>query len=114
MKYRGIEIKDYAEPVRVEDLEVGEVYFSVQFLDPALRVPIVETLVFLGENLDSEHKGLFYFQQAESYERGVRFKPSNKVRINDFQVARRDGMKHIFQFDHAVDVLLICGARRAT
>jgi hypothetical protein len=114
MRYRGIEVNDHAEPVKVEDLKVGGVYFSVQFLDSGLKVPIIETLIFLGENLDPGCKGLFYFQQAESFERGVRFKSSRKKNMRDFQVARRDGMNHIFDFDHAVDILLMCGAQRAT
>ena len=35
-------LKPYAEPVSVERLEVGEVYFAVNFVDEEMLVPSLE------------------------------------------------------------------------
>ena len=45
------ELKEYAEPVTAGALEEGKVYFSVQYADEDLHIPIIETWVFVGKNL---------------------------------------------------------------
>src|SRR5438128_1138357 len=105
MKHRGINIRDYAEPVSEDQLKPGVVYFSVQFLDPEMLIPIVEPFVFLGQDISGSQNGFFYFQRAESYRRGLRYKPSDKRNLSEFQVAKSNGMKHIFTFERALDVL---------
>jgi len=52
MRFEERELKPYAEPVAASLLKQGEVYFSVQFADEDMLVPIMETLVFAGRNLD--------------------------------------------------------------
>lgn len=49
-------LKPYAEPVTVEKLKEGEVYFTIQFSasDRDGLFPIMETLVFSGFNLDEK------------------------------------------------------------
>lgn len=50
---------------------VGHTYYDVSFADNSLTMPIVEPLVYLGENLYSEDsepgKTLFYFEGASSH-----------------------------------------------
>jgi hypothetical protein len=114
MRYQGTKVKPYSEPITSNRLKLGEVYFSLQFADPDLLIPIMEPYVFLGQDLNPRAKGLFYFQRVESYQRGVRYKASGKRNMNEFQVARSNGMNHIFEYERALDVLLSCAARRAS
>ncbi len=50
MRFAGRDLKQYAEPVSASELREGSVYFTVQFADRDLLIPIVETLVFIGRN----------------------------------------------------------------
>src|SRR5438034_8625486 len=72
MLFEARELKSYAAPVSADELEVGTVYFTVQFLDDKMLVPTVETLVFVGWNLGGD-EGVAYFQNAESHRDGVRY-----------------------------------------
>jgi hypothetical protein len=40
------DLPSYAEPVAADNLREGEVYFSVQYADEALLVPIVDAGVY--------------------------------------------------------------------
>ena len=51
MRFEERELKSYAEPVTADLLEEGKVYFSVQFADSDMLIPIMETWVFAGRNL---------------------------------------------------------------
>lgn len=63
MRFEERELKPYAEPVNPALLSEGEPYFSVQFADDELLIPIMETWVFAGRNLDSaDTKDHLYFQ----------------------------------------------------
>jgi len=54
MRFEAREIKPYGEPVSASSLKVGDVYFSVQFVDRDTLLPNMETWVFLGRRLDAE------------------------------------------------------------
>jgi hypothetical protein len=113
MHFPGRDLKSYAEPVVPERLVVGDVYFSVQYHDQDLLAPVVEALVFLGNNLDPGPEGVgHYFQDAGSFLAGVRYESTDE---EDAVIYRqREGqVKHIFEFDHALDELLKCSLRRA-
>jgi hypothetical protein len=43
MRFEERELKSYAEPVTPNLLTEGEVYFSVQFADEDMLIPIMET-----------------------------------------------------------------------
>ena len=52
----------------------GNIYFSVQFADEDMLIPIMETWVFAGRNLDPEDaENHLYFQDVESYLQGMRY-----------------------------------------
>jgi hypothetical protein len=53
-------------------LEQGKVYFSVQFADEDMLIPIMETWVFAGTNLDPE-RTISTFQPVESCLQGIRY-----------------------------------------
>ena len=111
MRFEARELKPPAEPVSADELREGEVYFSVQFADEKLCVPIVEPLVFVGRNLDEGDTDLLYFQKFESHSTGVRY-TSAEGNSEDFEARGPDEIKHIFEFERALDVLLRCSLRR--
>jgi hypothetical protein len=92
------ELKPYAEPVSPEALSEGRVYFAVQFIDGELLIPTVEP------------PGL-YFQDAESYHAGVRVGSGDENEKHATVYAQRT-VKHIFEYERALDQLLICALRR--
>lgn len=50
------------------NFRTGESYFRLLFLDPAMTLPVVDTLVFIGMNLSGEDASdMWYFQDAHSY-----------------------------------------------
>ena len=68
MRFEERELTPYSEPVTASLLKEGEVYFSVQFADEDMLVPIMETLVFAGRKLDpNDEENHLYFQDVESY-----------------------------------------------
>src|SRR5689334_10164085 len=73
--FEGRELKPYAEPVAPKELKKGVAYFTVIFADEEMLIPIVETFVFIGRNLQSHDVGHLYFQDVHSYRDGVRYSP---------------------------------------
>lgn len=111
-----IEARDlvpYAEPVRADDLIVENVYFSVTFADDDMSIPLIETLVFIGRNLEKKGSGKLYFQDVESHRRGVRLGKKVVKADADFFICRPDQLSAIFGFDKALDELLRCSSRRS-
>ena len=96
-----------------EALKVGEVYFSVQFADEDLLIPIMETWVFAGSNLDREGPGSdrLYFQDVESYRQGVRYESATSDDAR-FQVQSEKNIKHIFEYERSLEQLMKCSLRR--
>ena len=103
-------MKSYAGPFSPEGVREAQVYFAVQFIDRELLIPTVETLVFIGRDLDDEAPGL-YFQDVESYHAGVRVGSGDENEKHATVYAQRT-VKHIFEYERALDQLLICALRR--
>jgi hypothetical protein len=100
-----------AESVSPHELQIGAVYFSVQFVDDDLLIPVVEPLVFIGRELMRDDSGILYFQDAESYRDGVRFESSSSEDTS-FVAQDENEVKHIFKYDQALEVLQGCSLRR--
>lgn len=101
MRFEAKDLKPYAEPVVEIELAKGKVYFAVTFADDAMLNPVVETLVFVGKS----RKGIFRFEDIDSYNkkgRGTR----------TLYECRGDSLSNIFEFEHALDVLMRCALRR--
>ena len=71
MYFEGRELSASAEPVSSTELQPGEIYFAVNFVDNEMLIPIMETLVFIGRNLEPGDIGKIYFQGIESHREGV-------------------------------------------
>lgn len=112
MRFEPRELNDYAEPVSADDLNEGTVYFSVNYQDEELLIPILEPLVYVGRNLNPSDMGQLYFQDADSYQRGVRHASLSEDDEAVFDICAEDAIGNIFEFERAVDELLKCSLRR--
>lgn len=63
--------------------EIGSSYFRFTFIDNEFNFPEILSYVFIGKNLDSNDKGLWYFQDSVSYANGVLYKGDTKVCVKD-------------------------------
>ena len=99
------ELKPYAEPVVPEELREEEVYFSLQFADEELLIPILSPLVFVGRNLAEGDVDLMYFQDYESFGNGLRYSPTAADESTEFHVFGPKDINHIFDYEHALDGL---------
>jgi len=108
MRFESRELKPYAEPVSAADLEEGCVYFLVTFVDDDMHIPIIETLAFVGRTSD----GLLQFQDVETYRKGVHYDSVSDEDDATFFECSEDQLNCIFEYDHALDLLLACSLRR--
>jgi len=92
-------------------LVAGETYFSVQYMDSDLLIPTIETLVFVGRNLNPRETNLLYFQDVECYLEGIKY-GSSSYNDTGFQTCPEDGTKHIFEYERALDEFMKCSLRR--
>ena len=87
MRFEERELKPYAEPVNAQTLRQGEIYFSVQFADEEMLIPIMEAWVFAGRSLDAENHAAsrLYFQDVESYRQGATMRMLLKLPLSRFK-----------------------------
>ena len=77
-----------------------------------MLIPIMETWVFAGRNLDPEDaENHLYFQDVESYLQGMRYGSATAENAT-FQVALEENTKHIFRYEHALEELPKCSLRQ--
>jgi hypothetical protein len=72
----------------------------------------MQTVVFIGENLDAEDEDQVYFQDIDSFSRGVRYGSEDDGDYALFHKGPRNELGHVFTFEHALNVLLSCSLRR--
>lgn len=104
----GRKPEPYAEPVAPEALVVGDVYFALTY-DDEMVLPLLEPLVFAGKNLEKDDVDDYYFQDVWSYRQGARYKNLAGVEAT---FHHGDAIKHMFQYEKALDRLLECSLRR--
>jgi len=75
MRFEARDLKPYSEPINVHELQEGTIYFALGFLDREMLIPTLEPVVYIGKDLeDGEgNRDQFYFQDAESYRKGIRY-----------------------------------------
>ncbi len=64
--------------VRASDLKVGGAYYIVTYVDDALAVPEVESVIFLGESIEGASEGILCFQDAWSFHQVGAYPDINK------------------------------------
>jgi hypothetical protein len=104
-------LKSYSEPVAVETLHEGNVYFSPNVLDKELLLPTLEPVVFVGKNLEPHDQDRYSFQDAESHRAGVRYS-AVVPEEDDATFYTGAAPIHIFEYERALDCLLPCALRR--
>jgi hypothetical protein len=108
LRFEGRDLKPYGEYVQASGLVEGVTYFAVHFLDDLMLVPELDPLVFIGRNLEPSDSGRLYFQDADSYLRGVRYAQGGKSEIH----VVAENAPFVFEFEGALDVLLRCSLKR--
>jgi hypothetical protein len=115
MRFEERELKPYATFVLAKDLKEGTVYFAVQYLDDKLLLPMMRPVVFIGRNLEMGDIGRFYFQDAESYRRGLRRDLPDcdtDARFESFPEGKAGDVSTIYEYEHALDDLMRCALKR--
>ena len=110
--FPATELKPYAEPVSPQEMHVGRVYFALQFSGRGLLVPHLYPLIFLGHDLDGENRDLRYFQDFDSYLAGVRYGTQEEENSECFQAYGAEEGKHVFDYEHALLLLMSCALKR--
>jgi hypothetical protein len=108
-------LRPYAEPVSIDELAEGEVYFTIQYSGPDRDglFPIMETLVFVGFNLGEEDvERRVYFQDLGSYQAGIRYGTATSQDKSQFYAQEPRHLNHIFKYENALNELLKCSLRR--
>ena len=113
MRFEGRDLKPYAEPVSTETLREGSVYFCVGFADDAMLIPQMETLVFLGKNLERESEERYYFQDIGSYQASGPLDPTRRDQQATFFKCSARELSGIYEFEPAIEILMRCSLRRA-
>jgi len=113
MHFERQDLKSYAEPISSE-LREGEVYFAVNYIDDEMLTPIMETVVFIGRNLEPGDVGQVYFQDVESYREGIPYSSTGgSDGTANFSSGSEAELKHIFKYEQMLDELLRCSGRRS-
>jgi len=113
MQFGPRELTAFAEPISATELEEGSIYFFVNYIDAGMLIPTMETVVFIGRDLEPGDSSQVYFQDIESYQRGVRYEKATNDDHARFSAGSENEVGHIFDYEHALDELMRCSTRRA-
>jgi hypothetical protein len=107
MFFQQRELPPYAEPVSANELKEGTVYFELSYSPESMIIPFLETLRFVGKNLQPGDVGLVYFQQIMAH-RWVEDESDSE----DPWGRDENQLNAHFEFDKALNGLLWCSLRR--
>jgi hypothetical protein len=111
MRFEERELPSRAVPASPGQLKEGSVYFSVNFIDREMLIPTMEAWVYVGRNLEPEDQGQLYFQDIESYRRGVSYQTAKEGDYVQFLLESEDSL-YLFEFERALEELMRCLLRR--
>lgn len=112
MLFEARELKSHAEPISDAELEKGSVYFLVSFVDEQMLIPTMDTVVFVGRNLEPGDEEQVYFQDIDSFRRGILYDTAEEGDHAVFHSGSRNELGHVFDYERALDRLLVCSLRR--
>ena len=112
MFFEGRDVHSCVDDVPSAELGVGNVYFTVSFVDQNMLVPVLTPVVFAGRDLDPEFGGYLYCQDIDSYSAGVRFEKSVSGIRGKIEMWPEEEGSHVMDYERALDVLLFCSLRR--
>lgn len=73
---------------------------------------VMDTVVYIGENLEPGDENQVYFQGVMSFNRGVRYGGEDDGDHALFQGGSKNELGHVFAHEHALDQLLACSLIR--
>lgn len=112
MYFQGRKLSPDPEPVSANELKEGSVYFALNYADEARLIPVMDTLVFTGKDIDVRSEGKLYFQDFYSYHKGVGYDSPDKPNWAAFAVKSVSELNNVFEFEQALEELMRCSLRR--
>lgn len=97
MSFKERELSSHAEQLWAVELKEGSVYFSVTYADVTMLTPVIETLVFIGRDLEPGDSGQVYFQDIYSFQRGVRYGFAAEEEYAQFSTGSAKEVGHLFE-----------------
>lgn len=110
MRFEGRDLKSYLQTVPPENLIEGHLYFHITYVDDGMLMPIINSLIFVGKNLNEQDEDKYYFQDLDSYSAGIRYETASPESPAVFHTG--DIIKSIQTYEQALDELLRCFLRR--
>jgi hypothetical protein len=112
LRFEARELKGYSEPVTVEELYEGAIYFFLNFADDRMYYPVLEPVVFIGRNLREGDVDQVYFQDYDSFHiNGIAVLGQSHIEADVYSGSAAE-IGHVFVFEKALDVILECSIRR--
>jgi hypothetical protein len=99
--FPATELPHGAEPVDEGTLQVGKVYFWLNYFDEELLVPDFRAVVFVGR----DEEGCTYFQDVLSYDAGVRIEAATDEN-SCIEVCAAGSANHIFDGHKVISELM--------
>jgi hypothetical protein len=112
MIFESRKLNPHAEPVEALKLNVGSVYFFLNYIDTDMLIPMLEPMIFIGSNLESGDRDQLYFQDLDSYRQGIRYQSADPDVEARFSVGSQKEINHVFDYEHALDEMMRCSLRR--
>ena len=112
MHFEERELQPFSRPVSATDLREGTVYFAVTYTPEDMTIPLMETLLFVGRNLDPGDVGRVYFQELTVHSPGIRHGVEASNDEADRGWLMEDDLNHIFEYEQALDGVMECSLRR--
>jgi hypothetical protein len=112
MYFEGRDLVSYAEPISSNELREGNLYYAVNYIDTEMLQPEIETLVFIGRDLEPEDVGKAYFQDLSSHTEGIRYGWETAEGPAKFYSGSENELKHIFTYHKMLNELMKCSIRR--
>lgn len=114
MRFEAVDLKPFAESISSDLLHAGRVYFAIGYVDRAMLIPEMQTLVYIGKDLDPGDNGKFYFQDVRSHREGARYGVNEGDDRAKYYSGGKKEITHIFEFSCALHELMKCELRRRT
>jgi hypothetical protein len=96
------------------ELKLGALYFKLTFAGDDLLVPTLMPVVFAGRNRKPDDDGIVYFQDYESYRKGIRYVNAGSDNRATFERFSESDCSCVFEYEDALDELQRCFLRRTT
>jgi len=113
MRFEARDLEPYSQPIKPDLLREEGIYFSITYVDEDRLIPVMETLVFIGKDLDASDAGLLYFQDIGSHMNGFCYGDEvDEESCAEFYTRSEGQLEDIFEYRPAVEELMRCSVRR--